>query len=97
MTSRLQIRKSQCKVPLFTYGCTSQGVKHWLFFDKYRIKIVKVKDCKIKLGVSKTFQTRHSGKVGCLDISNVVNTKVAEFFEIAAPRENRPLILCKKD
>ena len=28
---------------------------------------------------SKTFHVRHSGKAGCLDISNVVNTNVEKF------------------
>ena len=33
------------------------------------------------MGGSKTFQIRHWGKVRCLYISNVVNTKVAEFVK----------------
>ena len=28
-----------------------------------------------------TFETRHSAKVQCLDISNVINTKVARFVK----------------
>ena len=48
---------------------------------QYCFKEVKLKDCKIKQGGSKTFQIRHSGKVGCLDISNVVNTKVVELVK----------------
>ena len=51
MTCRLQKakkKKNYCKGPLFTYGCINQGVKHWLFLGKYRFKVVKVEDCKIK-------------------------------------------------
>ena len=36
---------------------------------------------KFWLGGSKTFKRKHQGKVGCLDISNAVNTKVAEFVK----------------
>ena len=50
MTCRLQKakKKNYFKGPLFTYGCINQGVKHWLFLGKYRFKVVKVEDCKIK-------------------------------------------------
>ena len=40
--------------PLFTYGCTSQGVK--LFYSKYLIEVVKLKCFKIKREVPKYFK-----------------------------------------
>ena len=49
MTCRLpKAKKNYCKGPLFTYGCINQGVKHWLFSGKYRIKEVKLKDFKFQ-------------------------------------------------
>ena len=41
-----QKQKTFFEGPLFTYGCINQGVKHWLFFSNYRIKIVKDYNCK---------------------------------------------------
>ena len=51
----------------------------------------------MKQGGSKTFQIRHSGKVGCLDISNVVNTKVAKFLKQQHHGGDKSLTVCKKD
>ena len=49
MTRRLpKVKKDSGKGTLFTYGCISQGVKHWLFLGKYRFKVLKVKDFKLK-------------------------------------------------
>ena len=55
----IKSKRSYYKGPLFTYGCINQRVKHWLFLDKYPFKVVKVKDCKMKQGGSKTWQKRH--------------------------------------
>ena len=41
-------QKHHSESPLFTYECTSKGVKYWLFLGKYGIKAVKLKDCKTK-------------------------------------------------
>ena len=41
-------RENNCKGPLLAYGCTSPGVKHWLFYRKYRIEVVNLKCCKFK-------------------------------------------------
>ena len=68
---------------LFTYECINQGVKHWLFLGKYCLKVVKVKDYKIKEGGSITFQNRHKGNCECLNISNLVNTKVSKFGKLS--------------
>ena len=43
-----QKQKNYWKDHLFTYGCINQGVKQGLFLGKYRFKVVKAKDCKIK-------------------------------------------------
>ena len=50
MTCRQKARKTIARVIClhFTYECTSQGMKHWLFFGKYHLKVVKLKYCKIK-------------------------------------------------
>ena len=49
MTCRLpKAKKNYSQCPLVTYGCIDQGLKHWQFLGKYRFKIVKVKDFKIK-------------------------------------------------
>ena len=48
------------------------------FWGKSCIKIVKLKDCEIKQGGSKTFQKRYYRNRECLNIANLVNTKVAE-------------------
>ena len=74
MTCRLPNAKNYCKGSLFTYGCINQGVKHWLFLSKYRLKVVKVKDFKIIQGGSKTFQKRLVQNRECLNIANLVNT-----------------------
>ena len=41
-------RENYCKAPLYRNGCTSQVVKHWLFYSKYRIEVVKLKLFKFK-------------------------------------------------
>ena len=41
-------RETRWKGPLFTNGHTSEGVNNWHFFDKYRVIVVKLKECKIK-------------------------------------------------
>ena len=51
-----QKQKNYCKGPLFTYGCINQGVKHWLFFGNYRIKVVKEKIAKPNRQVAKHFK-----------------------------------------
>ena len=78
-----QKQKTCCRGPLFTYECINQGVKHWLFLVKYCLKVVKVKDYKIKEGGSITFQNRHKGNCECLNISNLVNTKVSKFGKLS--------------
>ena len=35
-----QKQKNYYSGPLFTYGCINQVVKHWLFWGKYRFKVV---------------------------------------------------------
>ena len=42
-------QENHCKGPLFTYGCTSQGVKHWLFFYHYCLKGSKIKRLQIEI------------------------------------------------
>ena len=74
-------RENYCKRPWFTYACTSQRVKHWLFYSKYRIKVGKLKCFKIKKGGSKMFQKGHSRILRCLNISNSVITKVVKFIK----------------
>ena len=78
-----QKQKNYYKGPLFSYECINQGVKHWLFLGKYRLKVVKVKDYKIKEGGSITFQNRHKGNCECLNIANLVNTKVSKFSKLS--------------
>ena len=45
---------------------------------------------------SKTFHVRHSGKVGCLDISNVVNINVDKFGKYQPHGEKNHLLCAKK-
>ena len=66
---------------MFTYACTSQRVKHWLYHNKDLIEVVKLKSFKIKYGGSKIFQKEHSKLLGCLNISNPVKTKVGKFIK----------------
>ena len=73
--------ENHCKHPLFTYACTSEEVKHWLFYRKYRIEVVKLNCFKIKKGGSKIFQNGHYRILGCLNISNLVNTRVPKFIK----------------
>ena len=67
---------------MFTYEYINQGVTHWLFSGKYCLKVVRVKDYKIKEGGSITFQNRHKRNCECLNISNLVNTKVANLASL---------------
>ena len=48
---------------------------------KHRLKLVKFKDCKTKQGGSKTFQKRHYRYHKCLNIANLVNTRVTEMIK----------------
>ena len=48
MTCRLQKPRNHCERPWFTYAYTSQGVKHLLFYSKYRIEVGKLKCFKIQ-------------------------------------------------
>ena len=73
-------QENHCKGSCFTYACTSQGVKHWLFDSKYRIDVVKLECFKIKWEGSKIFQKGHQRILGCLNISNLVNTKVTKII-----------------
>ena len=75
------MQENYCNSPLFTYRCTSQGVKHSLFLRKYRLKVVKLKDCKTKSGGSKTFQKRYLKNREFLKNPNLVNTKVAKIIK----------------
>ena len=59
-------KENHRKIPFFTYGCRSQGVKLLVFF---------------KWGGSKTFQKRHYRNSKCLNIANLVNTRVAEIIK----------------
>ena len=76
-----KVKKNYCKDTLFTYGCISHGVKHWLFWGKYRFKVVKVKDFKLKYGDSKTFQERPYQNRECLNLANLVNTQVPDIIK----------------
>ena len=40
--------ETRWKGPLFTNGHTSEGVNNWQFFSRYRVIVVKLKECKIK-------------------------------------------------
>ena len=51
------------------------------FLGEYRLKVVKLQDYKIKWGSSKTFQKRHYRNRKCLNIANLVNTRVAEIIK----------------
>ena len=48
---------------------------------KYGLKAVKLKDCKIRYGGSKTFQIRHCRNLKCFNIANLVNIMVAEIIK----------------
>ena len=43
--------------------------------------LVNLTIANLNLGGSEKFQKWHSKKVGCLDILNVINIKVAEFIK----------------
>ena len=68
-----------CPGHLFTYRWTSQGINKRLSSSKYRLNVVKFNHCKFKLSGFKKNQVLHSAKVRCINISNLANTKVAEF------------------
>ena len=76
-----QKQKTFFEGPLFTYGCINQGVKHWLFFSNYRIKIVKVKDYNCK----------------CFNIANLVNAKVAKVIKYQPHGGSNHLLSVKKN
>ena len=76
-------RESRFKGPLFTYGHTRQGVNNWQFFGKYRIIVVKLKECKIKQAGFNTFQnTRRINQIPALRESN-------HLFSAKSSREER--------
>ena len=51
---------------------------------------------KLQLEGSKTFHIRHSGKVGCFYISNVVSTNVDKFGKYQAHGGTNHLLCAKK-
>ena len=75
-TSILDNRKQEyhCNCPLFTFRSTSQGVKYRLFSSKNRLQAVNLTIVNLNLKWRST-------KVGCLDILNVINIKVAQFIK----------------
>ena len=82
MTCRLR----KARIPLqesfvYIWMYKSGGKTFDVFLGKYRLKVVKVKDCKIKYGVSKTFQKRHYRIRKCLNISNLGNPTVARIVK----------------
>ena len=80
MTSRIQ-KPTKPLQAFFVYMYVYQsGVKYCLSCRKYWIDLVKLKYFTINEGCSKTFQTRHWQILGCLNISNLVNSKVAKFI-----------------
>ena len=74
-------QKNCCKGSLFTQRCINKWVKHWLFLGKYRFKVVKLKDCKIKYRGSKTFQERSYRNSKIFNIANLVNTRITEIIK----------------
>ena len=74
-------QENHCKSTFLTHWCSSQRVKYSGFFGKYCLKLVKSKDCKIKQGGSKRFQKRHYRHHKCLNIANLVNTRVSEIIK----------------
>ena len=82
-TSILDNRKQEyhCNYPLFTFRSTSQGVKYRLFSSKKTNSSRKFNDCKFALGGSEKFQKWYSTKFACLEISNVIHFKVANFIK----------------
>ena len=69
------------KVICLNVNAPARGkIKHVLRLISTSFSIIQT--FQILIGDSKSFQTTHGGKVECLDISNVVNIKVVEFFKI---------------
>ena len=66
-------KKKHSENPLFTYRCTTQWLKHSVFSCRYRLKVVELKDCKIKWGRSKTFQKRNYQNCKMQNLVNLVN------------------------
>ena len=66
MTSRLQNPRKPLQGSFVDMWMYKSGGERCLFFSKYRIKRVKLKDCQIKQGGSKTLQIKHSEKLRCL-------------------------------
>ena len=52
-----------------------------MFLGKYRFKVIKVKECDIKQEGSKTFQKMLVQNRECLNIANLVNTKVVKIIK----------------
>ena len=95
MTCRLQKAKELLQGSFAYYACINQGVKHWLFLGKYHLKLAKVKNCKVKQGGSKTFQKRHQRNHECLNLTNLVNTRVAEMIRYQSHGESNCLLSVK--
>ena len=82
-TKFLDYRKQEnhCKAPLFTYGGISPAKKIGLFLGKYCPKIVLFNRCKFQMRGSKILEILRLSKAWCLDISDLVNNKIAKFIK----------------
>ena len=66
------------------------------FLGKYCLKVVKLKDCKIKQTGSKTIQTRNERNRECLNIANLLNAKVAKIIKYQPHRGSNYLLSAKR-
>ena len=88
-------QESHCKGPFFTDVPSNQGVKHWLFYGKYCNEVVKLKCFCIKQKGSKILQKGHLRILECLNITNLVNTKVAKFIKYQSHEGSNHLLSAK--
>ena len=63
---------------------------------KYRFKVVKLKDCKVKYRGTKTFQGRHYRNHKSFNIENLVNTRVAVIIKYQLHGRSNHLLSVKR-
>ena len=89
--ARIPLQESFLYIWMYKSGCKTFAV----FLGKYRLKTVKLKDCKIKQESSKTFQKRNYRIRKCFNIGNLVNIRVAEIIKYQSHRGSNHLLSVK--
>ena len=97
MTRRLQKAKKLFQGSFVYIEMYQSGVNLCLFLDKYRFKVVKLKDCKVKYIGTKTFQgRRHYRNRKSFNIANLVNTRVAGIIKYQLHARSNHLLSVKR-